>query len=259
MDRRVCEYHGNGKYGRSIALNTLMKKSLAALKKHHLFAPLIEKYGAPRLRRGATPFQALARAIIYQQISGKAAASIYKKFVGLYSIDVTTPIDWESKEALAFPTPQQILETPVDRLRSAGLSSQKAAYLIDLAQTFSKSGPHDALHTLENEEVIKILTQIKGIGVWTVQMFLIFNLGRVDVLPTGDLGIQRGFQRLYRLRTPPTKEKMEKFAHEWREHASVASWYLWRLADEPTNAVPQKSPPKKQRPRAKSTGGRKRD
>ena len=209
-----------------------MEVSIIELRKHAHFAPLIEKYGPPTLRRGKTPFQSLARAIIYQQISGKAAASIYKKFVALFGVEVDLPLDWESKKAQKFPTPQEVLAAPPQKLRSAGLSSQKVAYIRDLAQKIADGTvPHEKLHRLSNEEIVTTLTQVKGIGVWTVQMFLIFTLNRPDVLPTGDLAIQKAFQIVYKLRKLPSPKHMERLAKLWREHASVASWYLWRVAE----------------------------
>ena len=209
-----------------------MEASLKALRKHKHFAPLVRKHGAPKLRRGKNAFQALARAIIYQQISGAAAMSVYRKFVALFGITLEGPIDWEKPSARKFPTPEEVLAMPDAKLRSAGLSSQKAAYMKDLALKFS-DGTIDAkkLNRMTSEELVTHVTQIKGIGVWTVQMFLIFTLNRTDILPVGDLGIRKGFQILYRLRELPTPQKMEKLAKDWREHASVASWYLWRVAD----------------------------
>ncbi len=210
-----------------------MDASIRHLSKHPLFKPLVKKYGRPTLKRGRTPFQALCRAIIYQQISGKAAGSIYAKFVALFGIAMKTPIDWESRAASRFPTPEAVLSMPESSLRSAGLSSQKIAYIRDLAQKFSDgSVPHKKLSRMPNDEIVAVLTEIKGIGVWTVQMFLIFTLNRLDVLPTGDLGIQKGFMVLYKMKSLPAPRTMERLAKDWREHASVASWYLWRVADD---------------------------
>ncbi len=210
-----------------------MKESLAALKKYRHFARLIKKHGPPQLQRGGrTPFQALCRAIIYQQISGKAAASIYKKFLAAFGIELELPINWESRKAQKFPTPEEVLTMSDARLRAAGLSAQKTVYLKDLAQKFSDGTiAHKKLHKLTSEEIITTLVQVKGIGVWTVQMFLIFTLNRLDILPTGDLGVRKGFQTLYKLRALPSPTQMEKLAKPWRAHASVASWYLWRVAD----------------------------
>lgn len=206
--------------------------SLHYLRKSRHFAPLIKQHGTPKLRRGRNAFQALARAIIYQQISGAAALSVYRKFVALFGIELPAKVDWEKPVARKFPSPEQVLAKSDAELRSAGLSSQKVAYMKDLAFKFSDGTiERKRLARMKSDEVVAHLTQVKGIGVWTVHMFLIFTLNRPDILPVGDLGIRKGFQILYGLRELPTPKKMEKLAKEWREHASVASWYLWRVAD----------------------------
>jgi DNA-3-methyladenine glycosylase II len=204
--------------------------SIKILKKDKRFAALIKAHGKAVLGREGTPFQALVRSIIYQQVSGKAAASILAKFRALFP-------------GKKFPTPEMVLAMPMAKLRSAGLSGQKASYILDLAEKFANGTvQHKRLGKMTNEEVIAHVTQVKGIGVWTAHMFLIFTLERLDVLPTGDLGIQKGFQILYGLKKLPTPAQMEKLAKEWRQHASVASWYLWRLADaaKPTKKVVKK-------------------
>jgi len=195
-----------------------MDKALRQLRQDPTFAPLLKRYGKPVYREHHRPFQALVRSIIYQQVTGKAAASILAKFTALYG---------------EFPTPKQVLATSQEKLRSAGVSPQKSGYILDLAQKFSDGTVVESeLEHMSNEEVLAHLTRVKGVGVWTVHMFLIFTLGRLDVLPTGDLGIQKGFKVLYNLRALPTPQKMERLAKPWRQYASVASWYLWRVADE---------------------------
>lgn len=219
--------------------------SLKVLKKDKRFAALIKKHKLEKLGRGMKPFEALVRSIIYQQVSGKAAASIFVKFKSLYGIAIPKDRDDWSKASKKFPTPAQVAATPIETLRSAGLSMQKASYIKDLAEKFTDGTiRHTQLHKMTNEDIIEHVTQVKGIGVWTAQMFLIFTLERLNILPTGDLGVQKGFQILYGLKKLPTHAQMEKLANDWREHASVASWYLWRLADE---AKPMKkiSPKKK--------------
>lgn len=126
-----------------------------------------------------------------------------------------------------------VLKSSARKLRTAGLSGQKVSYIKDLARKFSDGTiQHRSLHEMTNEEIVTHISQVKGIGSWTVHMFLIFSLNRPDVLPTGDLGIRKGFQILYRLKQLPDYEQMEKLARRWRAHASAASWYLWRIADE---------------------------
>ncbi len=198
-----------------------IQSSLKVLRKNHRFAPLIYKHGPPDLSRGKNPFKALARSIIYQQLSGKAAGTIYNRFVSLFG------------DRKRFPTPQEVSEVSVKKLRSAGLSAQKSTYLHDLAKKFSDGTiNYRGLGRMTNEEIVEHLIQIKGVGEWTIHMFLIFTLNRTNILPTGDLGIRKGFQIVYRLKTLPDKAKMEQIALPWREHATVASWYLWKAADE---------------------------
>lgn len=200
-----------------------MLSSIKALKRDPRFARLIKTHGMPRLSRGnppaGGPFRALVRSIVYQQVSGKAAASILKRFIGLF-------------ERKKFPTPKDVRAIPLRKLRAAGLSAQKASYIKDLAEKFLDGTiKHRSLHKMETADIIEHLTQVKGVGVWTAHMFLIFTLNRPDVLPVGDLGIRKGFQIVYGLKTLPDEKKMEKLARPWRKHASAASWYLWRAAD----------------------------
>jgi 3-methyladenine DNA glycosylase/8-oxoguanine DNA glycosylase len=197
------------------------RASAAALRKDKRFAPLVRKHGVPDLKRGVNFFRALTEAIIYQQLSGKAAATIASRFVALFG------------GGKKFPSPEAVLTMPEERLRSAGLSAQKTAYIRDVARTFSDGTiRRRALARMASDDIVAHLTQIKGVGEWTAQMFLIFTLNRPDVLPTGDLGIQKGFQIVYGLRRLPSAAAMERLAAPWRAHATAASWYLWRAADE---------------------------
>ena len=187
----------------------------------HLGA-FIRGYGPLQFRRDHTgePFQALCESIIYQQISGGAAASILAKFKTL----------WPKKK---FPTPDDILKIPLLKLRSAGISPQKASYLKDLGAKFKDGTINPKLfHRMSDEEIISHVTAVKGVGRWTAQMFLMFTLGRSDVLPTGDLGIQKAFQKVFKLRNMPPSEKMEKLSSCWAGHRTVACFYLWRMLDE---------------------------
>ena len=200
-----------------------VSKSIAVLKRDKRFARLIQKHGTPDFKwnnfeRG-NAFQSICRSIIYQQVSGAAAATILARFVALFPKG-------------EFPTPLAVRKTPVGKMRAAGVSAQKASYIKDLALKFSDGTiRHHSLNQMTNEEIVEHLTQVKGIGVWTVHMFLIFTLKRRDVLPTGDLGIRKGFQIVYGLKSLPDRAKMEKLAAPWRAHASLASWYFWRAAD----------------------------
>jgi DNA-3-methyladenine glycosylase II len=181
---------------------------------------LITKVGACgfRLRSDGVHFDHITRAIVYQQLSGKAAATIHARVQALYGDRA--------------PTPAELAATPAARLRRAGLSRQKLGYLKDLARrTATGRLPLDALEALPDEAVIEALTAVRGVGVWTAQMFLMFRLGRLDVLPVLDLGIQKGMRRAYGLRRLPKPAQMERIAAAWRPYRSVASWYLWRALE----------------------------
>ena len=172
-------------------------------------------------RQHADPFKALARAIVGQQLSAKAAATIFSRFEALFE---------------AFPTPAQVLAVSDDRLRGVGLSSQKLGYLRDLCGRILEGElPLDVLDRMDDEGVIETLTQVKGIGRWTAEMFLIFRLQRPDVLPLGDLGIAKAVQRAYKLRKAPSPDRLTRIGEAWRPYRSVACWYLWAsLNNEPT-------------------------
>jgi DNA-3-methyladenine glycosylase II len=172
----------------------------------------------PRLRH--SPFEELLEAIVYQQLSGRAAATIYGRVRALYP----------PRRALA---PAAILDTPDATLRAAGLSRNKAAAARDLA-TKALEGivpTAAALRRMPDDEIVARLTAVRGIGRWTVEMLLIFRLGRPDVLPIHDLGIQKGFQQTYRTRQRPKPERIARYGERWRPFRTVASWYLWRASD----------------------------
>ena len=169
-------------------------------------------------KRPTNPFHSLIRSIVHQQVSGKAAQSILNKFKIIYGG--------------RFPKPEELLKTSTHKLRKAGLSGQKATYVKDLAKHFASGSikPRN-LKKLTNEEIVEHLTQVKGIGVWTAHMFLLFTLKRPDVLPTLDLAIRKGFQVVYGLKKEPSHDQMEKLAKGWRASASLVSLYLWKAAD----------------------------
>jgi 3-methyladenine DNA glycosylase/8-oxoguanine DNA glycosylase len=174
-----------------------------------------------RLRvRDEGPFQSLVRAVIGQQLSGKAAATIFGRFKSLYPGSV-------------FPSPEEVRVTHVNRLRSAGLSGSKAAYVKDIArQVIGGLVPTPAeCDGLEDSEIIDRLTQVRGIGRWTAEMFLMFNLGRPDVLPSHDLGIRKGFQMVFKKRGLPDPKQVDRHGEIWRPHRSTAALYLWRAID----------------------------
>ena len=133
-----------------------------------------------------------------------------------------------------FPAPEAVLKIKVEKLRAAGLSGQKASYLKDLAAKFKDGTINPKLFKKMNDaDIIAHVVAVKGIGEWTAQMFLMFTLHRPDVLPTGDLGVQKGFMRLFKLRAKPSPAQMERLARVWAGHRTLACMYLWRLVDEP--------------------------
>ena len=171
-----------------------------------------------------TPFHALARAIAHQQLNGTAAESIFGRFVGLYALD---------GKAAALLEAELVLETPDEKLRAVGLSFAKIASIKDLAAKTIAGivPPYELLHTLENEEIIERITQVRGIGRWTVEMLLMFRLGRPDILPVDDFGVRNGFRLAYGLRGMPTTRALAEFGERWAPFRSVAAWYLWRAVD----------------------------
>lgn len=182
-------------------------------------APVIDHHGAPTITPTTDAVRSLARAIVSQQLSGKAADTIWGRFVALYP-------------AATFPQPAAILATPDAALRGAGLSGAKAAALKDLARhVVDKKLVPARLPAATDDEVAAMLLPVRGIGPWSVDMFLMFALARLDVLPVGDLGIRKGMQRHFRLRKLPEADKMSKLAAPWQPYRSVAAWYMWRLLE----------------------------
>ena len=196
------------------------------LRRDPVLASLIRRHGPCGLAAAqrADHFSALVRAITGQQLSTKAATTIYGRMVALMAGGV--------------PTPAGFACVTDEALRGAGMSRQKIAYLRDLCEkTTAGVLDLDALDALPDEEVINALVTVKGIGRWSAEMFLIFRLHRPDVLPVGDLGIVVAVQRAYRLRTRPKPDRLRKMGEAWRPYRSVASWYLWRSLDnEPIEA-----------------------
>jgi DNA-3-methyladenine glycosylase II len=198
------------------------------LRRDPVLAALIREYGPCGLAAAqrSDHFSALVRAIVFQQLSTKAASTIYSRMVALLpNADLTA-------EALAGLT--------VEQLRSAGISRQKGGYLRDLcAKVVAGVVPLDDLDRMDDEQVIEALTKIKGIGRWSAEMFLMFRLHRPDVLPVGDLGILNAVRKVYRLRQKPTPARLLRLGEAWRPYRSVASWYLWRsLGSAPGQPLP---------------------
>ena len=189
-------------------------------------ARLIDLHGPPGLQPTRNTFRSLARAIVFQQLSGRAAETIFRRFVTLFP-------------GRTFPRPADVLAVSRVRLLRVGLSRQKALYLRDLARHYARgkiSGRE--LWRLADEDLVERLTQVKGIGRWSADMFLIFGLNRPDVLPVGDLGVRKGFQLRFGLESLPSADEMVTLAEPWRPYRTAASWYLWRsLEVEPPNEI----------------------
>ena len=195
-----------------------MRKAINHLKKcDPILCAIIGRVGPYRMEYSDPAFHSLAESILYQQLNGKAAATIYKRFTALAGDP---------------PTPEGILKLSDEQLRGVGLSKQKSAYVKDLAaKTRDGLLNFETIAGLSDEEVIEHLTQVKGVGVWTAHMFLMFTLRRADILPTGDYGIQAAMKKHYRKRKMPTPKDMEKIARVWAPYRSLACWYLWRSLD----------------------------
>ncbi len=169
-----------------------------------------------------SPFEMLIRSIIYQQLAYKAARTILDRFMGL----------------IGRLTPSRVLAKTQEELRSVGLSRQKASYIHNVAEAFSKGGSLwkyrtiESLSNLSSKEISEMFTQIKGVGEWTTQMYLIFSLGRLDVLSAGDLGVRKGVMKLYGLDKIPTQKEVEKIAEPWSPLETVGTYLAWRAVDE---------------------------
>lgn len=184
-----------------------------------ILSPVVLSSGLPELVAHTNYYQELVESIIGQQLSVKAARTIRTRFVNLFD---------------QFPSPEQILTRDSEELRSAGLSRPKISYIQDLARhVIDGSLRLDQLDALSNDEIITTLTAVKGIGEWTAHMFLMFCMGRLDVLPIGDLGIRSGVQKLYQLDHLPAPAEVTEIAlqNNWHPYESVASWYIWKALD----------------------------
>lgn len=199
-----------------------------------VMAAIIAKVGACQIVQRRERFRALARAIIFQQLAGAAANAIYGRVVGLYP-------------GRAFPHPTQILATPDAILRKAGLSAKKALYIKDLATHVDKKILNfHRFARMTDEEVIADLTRVKGIGRWTAEMFLMFNLARPDVLPVDDLGVRNAVKRAYSMRKPPTPKELHVFGQRWSPYRTAAAWYLWKSLDIKTPGTVERKPAPRQ-------------
>ncbi|MFN8600460.1 MAG: DNA-3-methyladenine glycosylase 2 family protein [Candidatus Binatia bacterium] len=205
----------------------------------------MDRHGAfaMQLKDTSSTFAALAEAIVYQQLNGRAAATIFGRFAALYP-------------GQKFPVAADVLATPDEPLRAAGLSRNKILAIRDLAERTVQGTVPDvaALRRMPDDEVVACLTAVRGIGRWTAEMLLMFRLGRPDVLPVDDYGVRKGFAVVYRKRALPTPAELLRHGERWRPFRSVASWYLWRAAEDAPRATPA-SPPAKPRVKPSAAAG----
>ena len=180
---------------------------------------LIKKIGvfSPKLSHDLEPYQSLIKSVIFQQLHPKAGSAIFKRFLLIFNNE--------------FPDDKSILEKSSIEIKSCGLSQNKLLSILEVAsQSANKKLPTSLeIKKIQDDEIIKLFTSIKGIGEWTAQMLLIFNLGRLDILPHNDLAIRRNYQKLKRLTNPITPKEIIEISAAWSPYRSIASWYLWRV------------------------------
>ncbi len=193
----------------------MTQAAIRVLKKDPKLAKIINHVGKYQIRTSRNYYESLVEAIITQQLAGSAAKAISNRFHSLYG--------------KSFPKPIDVINTSDSKLRKTGLSRPKIKYIKELSKAIeSRKLRMRSLSILKDEEVIEQLTQVKGIGRWTAEMFLIFSLGRMDVLPVGDLGLRKGVQRYNSADELPNAAEIEKLAERWRPYRTVATWYLWK-------------------------------
>ena len=181
----------------------------------------LQKFSVPVLPIEKNYFWSLCRSVIYQQISGKAAKKISDRYLSLFDQDVKM-------------TPSDVLEIDIEKIYKVGISRQKSSYIKNIADAFSNNIINEKkISELDDQEIIKQLTSIKGVGRWTAEMFLIFTLRRTDVFPVTDLGVQKGFQIFYSLDSLPTIEMMNQKSESWRPYRTIMSLYLWYAVEGP--------------------------
>jgi DNA-3-methyladenine glycosylase II len=204
-----------------MARRELVEASADLARRAPEFARIVEAAGPCDLRSGRprrTHFAELARAVCYQQLAGPAARTIHGRFVALF--------DGE-------PTPEKVLASSVQALRGAGLSAAKAASIRDLAEhVIAGTVVLDRVGRRSDDQIVEQLTLVRGIGRWTAEMFLMFQLGRLDVWPVDDLGVRKGYARLHDLAEPPAARALEPLGDAFRPYRSVAAWYCWRAVDD---------------------------
>jgi len=205
----------------SLADRRVWQKGVRYLKRSDsILARIIDRVGPVKFELDDDHYEAVVGSIIFQQLAGSAARAILNRFKQLYGGRV--------------PSPREYLSTDVEKLRGSGLSPQKISYIRDLAERL-ENGTLDLkrLETLPDEEALNELDNVRGIGRWTAEMFLIFKLGRTDVLPVGDLGLRKAARKAYRLRTLPKRDRFEQLAKKWHPYSSISTFYLWKSMEKP--------------------------
>ena len=196
----------------------LLNQSIKHLVKDQKLKTLINKYPIPKFSPNENYFEALSKSIIYQQLSGKVAKIIYTRFLSLFQNKI--------------PTPNQYLNTAITDLKGIGLSKQKINYINNLSQFFIEQDNQLKFKTDSEQEISKQLIAIKGIGQWTIDMFMMFTLCKADILPIGDLGIKKAFRELYNLKELPSESFMKEMSLPWQPYRTIACCYLWMIVDD---------------------------
>lgn len=237
-----------------------MRRAIAHLKQcDPVMASIIARVGPFRLDRRPATFEAMVRAIVFQQLAGAAARAIYQRLQAACEQAVAGQDTERSLYGGFAITPESVLALTEELMRACGLSRQKLSYIRDLAQkTLAREVDFASLPGMSDEEVIAHLTRIKGVGPWSAQMFLIFALGRPDIMPTADLGINMAICKAYGKRKIPKPKQILKFSEKWKPYRSIACWYLWRSVDNSAlNGKPKAQPQAKSQRTRKSTKARK--
>lgn len=220
-----------------------------------VLAAIIEQVGPLRIDRRPATYEAMVRAIVFQQLAGAAAKTIYQRLQAACEKAVGGEDTERSLYGGFAITPESILALTEEQLRACGLSRQKLSYIRDLAaKTLSREVDFERLPDMSDEEVIEHLTRVKGVGVWSAQMFLMFALGRPDVMPTLDLGLNNAIRKLYGKRKVPKPKQILKLAEKWRPYRTFACWYLWRSVDTPAAIPPKENGTRKMAARSKAKG-----
>jgi DNA-3-methyladenine glycosylase II len=221
-----------------------MRQAITHLKRcDPVLAAIIERVGPFRLDRRPATYEAMVRAIVFQQLAGAAARTIYQRLQNACEQAVGAQDTERSLYGGFMVTPESVLALTEERMRACGLSRQKLSYIRDLAaKTISRDVDFAALPEMSDKDAIEHLTRVKGVGVWSAQMFLIFALGRQDVMPTADLGINMAICKAYGKRKIPKPKQILKLAEKWKPYRSLACWYLWRSVDKPAEKTqPQRA------------------